>query len=158
MIKAFLNERRQNMVDETINIETLILLEEKEKLKEGYVSQPLDHSKLLISPEIEIQIGSNALFDEVLKTALSEISAILNEEIAKIDYIIEVSIEKDYEFPQWKDTVITIKTPIKDSKYIIKLWKVIEERVRKKINSINADIEEINKISYHLDIAIEILE
>jgi len=141
-----------------VGYETLMLVEEKEKLKEGYVHQPLDHSILLISPEIERQIGSNTLFDEVLRTALSEISTILNEEISKIGYIIEVSIEEDYEFPQWKDTVITIKVPIKDPMYIIQLWKTIEEKVRKKIESINADLEEINKINYHLDITIEILE
>lgn len=144
--------------DIIVGYETLMLAEEKEKLEEGYVRQPLDHSTLLVSSEIERQIGSNALFDEILKTALSEISTILNEEIGKIGYIIEVNIEEDYEFPQWKDTVITIKVPIKDYKYIIQLWKIIEERVRKKIESISADIEEINKISYHLDISIEILE
>lgn len=138
--------------------ETLMLAEEKEKLKEGYVRQPLDHVTLLVSPEIERQIGSNPLFDEILKTALSEISTILNEEIGKIGYIIEVNIEIDYEFPQWVDTVITIKVPIEDPKYIIQLWKLIEERIRKKIKSIRADPEEINKISYHLDTTVEILE
>lgn len=141
-----------------IGYETLMSAEEKEKLKEGYVRQPLDNSILLVGPEIERQIRSNTLSDEVLKTALSEISTILKEEIGKIDFLIEVNIEKDYEFPQWKDTVITIKVPIKDTKYIIQLWKIIEEKVRKKIELINADIEEINKISYHLDITIEILE
>ncbi len=141
-----------------VGYETLMLEEEKEKLKEGYVRQPLDHSTLLVSPEIERQIGSNPLFDEILKPALSEISTILNEEIGKIGYIIEVNIEVDYEFPQWVDTVITIKVPIEDPKYIIQLWKLIEERIRKKIKSIRADPEEINKISYHLDTAVEILE
>lgn len=141
-----------------VGYETLMLVEEKEKLKEGYVRQHLDHGILLISPEIERQIGSNTLFDEVLKTTLFEISTILNEEIGKIGYIIEVSIEEDYEFPQWRDTVITIKIPIKDPKYIIQLWKTIEEKVRKKIELISANIEEINKINRHLDITIEILE
>lgn len=138
--------------------EKLILKEEREKLKEGYVSQPLDHSTLLVSPEIERKIGSNPLFDEILKTVLSEVSIILNEEIGKIGYIIEVEIEPDYEFPQWIDNVITIKVPIEDPKYIIQLWKLIEEGIRKKIKLVDADQEEINKINYHLDTVVDILD
>lgn len=45
-----------------------------------------------------------------------------------------------------------------DPRYIAQLWKLIEERIRKKIKSIIADPEEINKISYHLYTAVEILE
>lgn len=68
------------------------------------------------------------------------------------------NIEEDYEFIQWRDTVITIKIPIKDAKYIIQLWKGLSENIRKKIKSIDADIEEIKKINHNLSIFIEILE
>lgn len=143
----------QIAIDVAKGYEKLMLLEEKEKIGKGYEYRSLDHSALLISPEIEKKIGSYPLFDEILKTALSEISTALNDEwLRKIGYIIEVSID------EWKDTVIEVKVPIEDPEYVIQLWKRIDERVRKKIRSINADIEEINNILYRLDTSFEILE
>lgn len=136
----------------------LMSLEEEEKLREGFTRESLDHGTLLITPEIKGKLESNALFGEILTVALSEINILLDKEIGKIGYIIEVGIVCDHEFPQWRDTVITIKVPIKDPKYILQLWNVIEEKVRKKIKSIDEDIEEINKISDNFEIDIEILE
>ncbi len=145
-------------IDKRCNDELLISLEEKEKLKEGYFNENLGHTTILLSREIKDRLRSNTLFFNVLDTAIYEISNILNRENDKMKYIIEVNIEEDYEFIQWRDTVITIKIPIKDTKYIIQLWKVLSENVRKKIKSIDADIEEIKKISHNLSIFIEILE
>ena len=146
-------------IHETIpGYEKLMLLEEKEKLKEGYIRQPLDHSTLLVSQEIERQIGSNRVFDEVLKTALSEISTILNEEWhGKIGYIIEVSIVQDYEYPDWRDTVITIKVPIKNPRYVVNLWYTVSDKVWKKVDSIKENVEEIKRIRDNTRIAFDIL-
>lgn len=135
-----------------------LLLEELEKVKEGYTPNSLGNGIYLISTEIKERLSSHGLFTDVMTIALSETISILDKEIGKGKYVIEVSIETDYEFPKWRYTVIAIKTSIKDSKYIIQLWKKIEEIVRKNIRSINADIEEINKINRDLDINIEILE
>jgi hypothetical protein len=122
------------------------------------LQEDMDHSVVLISPKIEKQAGINPLFDEILKTALSEIYTVLDEEFhGRIGYIIEIDLEKDYEFPEWVDTVITIKVPI-DISYVIPLYLKIEEMVRKKIKSIKANVKEIEKISYHLDTSVEILE
>lgn len=142
-----------------IGYENIMLREEKEKLKEGYISQSLYHNKLLISHEIEKKIGSNRVFDEVLKTALSEISTILNEEChGKIEFMVEVSIVQDYEYPDWKDTVIRIKVPFKDPKYVIQLWSKVSDRVWTKIGSIKENAEEIKRISDNTRISFRILE
>ncbi len=142
-----------------VGYENIMLREEEEKIKEGYISQPLNHSRLLISPEIEKKIGSNRVFDKVLKTASSEISTILNEEWhGKIEYMIEVSIIQDYENPDRKDTVIRIKVPFKDPKYIIQLWGKVSDKVWSKIGSIKENAEEIKRISDNTRISFRIIE
>lgn len=136
----------------------LRLSEEMDKANEGYIRCSLDNGTYLVSPEIKERLNSNGLFSEVLTTALSEIIYTVDTEIGKEKYIIEICIESDYEFPKWKYTLITIKTPITDSKYIIKIWKLLEKRVRKKIKNIYIDSEDINKISHNINLSIEILE
>lgn len=141
-----------------IGYENIMLREEKEKLKEGYISQSL-YRNILISHEIEKKIGSSRVFDEVLKTALSEISTILNEEWhGKIEFMIEVSIVQDYEYSDWKDTVIRIKVPFKDPKYVIQLWSKVSDRVWTKIGSIKENAEEIKRIIDNTRISFRILE
>ncbi len=142
-----------------IGYENIMLREEKEKLKGGYINQSLYHNKLLISHEIEKKIGSSRIFDKVLKTALSEISRLLNEEWhGKIEFMIEVSIVQDYEYPDWKDTVIRIKVPFKDPKYVIQLWSKVSDSVWTKIGSIKENAEEIKRISDNTRISFRILE
>lgn len=141
-----------------VDYRTLMLLEEKEKLKEGFIRESLDHSTLLVSPEIKEKLESNALFNKLMTIALSEISSLLDKEIGKIGYIIEVSIVQDYEYPDWRDTVIRIKVPIKDPKYIIQLWGKISDHVWTKIGSIKENAEEIKRISDNTRISFRILE
>lgn len=137
---------------------TLVIMEEREKLKEGYIWQSLDRSTFLISPEIKVKSESNILFGKVLNTALLELNILLDKEIGKIGYIIEVSIEKDYEIPQWEQIFISIKIPIQDPKYINQLWKKVSEKIWKKVYLIEEDIEKIKKISHDIVIVLEILE
>lgn len=72
------------MKDVIEGYEDRILLEEKEKVNKDYINQSLDHSVILISPEIDSHIGSNKTFEATIKTALSEITNALDEE-----YILE---------------------------------------------------------------------
>jgi hypothetical protein len=106
-----------------------------------------------ISPEIK-EMSNNVWFDKVLTTALSEISFLLNKEI----YQIKVKVEEDLEIPEWKETLILIRVPKRNPKDLIRLWKVVEERVRKKIDSIREENEEITKINENLAIFIEELD
>lgn len=147
----------EEMYGSIIDNMTLMSLEEEEKLREGFTRESLDHSTLLISPEIKERLGSNVLFGEVLTTALTEISSLLDKEIGRNGYIIEISVVQDYEYPDWRDNVITIKVPIKDPKYVIKLWSNISDKVWKKVGSIKEDAEEIKKISDNTRIAFDIL-
>lgn len=112
-----------------------------------------------ISLEIKELSESNALFNDVLTTALSEISFLLDKEMDKLNYQIKVKIEEDLEIPEWKETLISIKVPKRNPEDLIRLWKLVEERVRKKIESIkNENEEEINKINENLAIFIEELD
>ncbi len=139
--------------------EDRMLQEEKEKVEKNYISQSLDHSMVLINPEIEKQIKSNRAFENMIKTALSEIIDALNEEWkGQIGYIIEISIVRDYELPEWKDIEIDIKVPIDNPKYVLRLWDDISDRVWEKVASIKEDAEEIEKISDNTMIAFDILE
>src|SRR3990170_5537118 len=109
-----------------------------------------------VSPEITELSQSNALFNDVLITALSEISFLLDREMDKLNYQIKVKIAEDLEIPEWKETLISIKVPKRSPKDLIRLWKIVEERVRKKIESIKKENEEeINKINENLVIVIE---
>lgn len=109
-----------------------------------------------ISPEIKELSESNALFNDVLINALSEISFLLDKEMDKLNYQIQVKIEEDFEIPEWKETLILIRVPKRNPEDLIRLWKVVEERVRKKIDSIKKENEEeINKINENLVIVIE---
>ncbi len=148
------------MEDVIAGYEDRMLLEEKEKVeKKDYISQFLDHSMVLISPEIEKQIRSNKMFENVIKTALSEITDILNEEWhGQIDYIVEISIIQDYEYPNWKDMEIEIKVPIDNPKYVLQLWGNVSDRVWDKVASIKGDAEEIKRISDNTRIAFDVLE
>ncbi|CAG1005978.1 hypothetical protein METP3_03766 [Methanosarcinales archaeon] len=112
-----------------------------------------------ISPEIKELSESNALFNDVLITALSEISFLLDKEMDKLNYQIKVKIEEDLEIPEWKETLISIKVPKRNPEDLIRLWKLVEERVRKRIESIKKENEEeINKINENLAIFIEELD
>jgi len=74
----------------------------------------------------------------------------------KLNYQIKVKIAEDLEIPEWKETLISIKVPKRSPKDLIRLWKIVEERVRKKIESIKKENEEeINKINENLVIVIE---
>lgn len=142
----------------TIASNRIPILDVQEKIKEGFISESLDHSILLISPEIKEKLESDVLFDKILTVALSEISNYMDKEIGKIGYIIEVSIVQDYEYPDWRDNVITVKVPIKDDpEYIIRLWSTISDRVWRKIRSIKERKAEIEKISKNTRIAFDIL-
>ena len=142
-----------------VGYEDRMSLEEKEKVREGYISQSLDHNVILVSPEIEKQIETNKVFGKILETALSEITKKLDEEWhGKIGYVIEISVIQDYEFPDWRDNVIRIKVPINDPKYVLQLWDEVSDRVWDKIESIKENAEEIEKISDNTRIAFDILE
>lgn len=109
-----------------------------------------------IDSEIKELSQSNVLFNDVLTTALSEISFLLDKGMDKLNYQIKVKIEEDFEIPEWKETLISIKVPERNPKDLIRLWKLIEERVRKKIESIKKENEEeITKINENIVIVIE---
>jgi hypothetical protein len=142
-----------------VGYEDKMLIEEKEKIDKNYISQSLDHNIILISPEIDEQIKSNRAFETVIKTALSEIADILDKEFhGQIGYIIEIYIFQDFEFPDWRNNVIRIKVPIKNPKYILRLWDKISDRVWDKVTSIEENAEEIEKVEGNTRIAIDILE
>lgn len=112
-----------------------------------------------VSPEIKEISELDALFNDVLTTALSEISFLLDKETDKLNYQIKVKIEEDLEIPDWKETLISIKIPKRNPKDLIRLWKVVEKRVREKIELIKEENEEeINKINDNLVIVIDELE
>ena len=135
-----------------------MLLEEEEKISKGFIRESLDHSIILVSPDIKEKIESNASFNKLLITALTEISSLLDKEIGGIGYIIEVSVVQDYEYPDWRDNVITVKVPISDDpKYIIKLWKKVSRKVWEKVELIREDAEEIKRIRDNTRIAFDIL-
>lgn len=137
----------------------LILSEEKEMMREGYRPYSLDHGKILISPEIDILVDTNAAFDKLLSIALIEIVDFLDKEIGRIGYIIEVSMVQDCEYPDWIDNVIRVKIPIKDNpKYVLQLWDDVSDRVWDKISSITENAEEIERISDNTRISFRILE
>lgn len=135
-----------------------LLLEELEKVKEGYTPNSLGNGIYLISTGVKERLSSHGLFTDVLTIALSETVSILDKEIGKGKYVIEVSIVQDYEYPDWKDTVIRIKVPFKDPKYIIQLWGKVSDRVWAKIGSIKENAEEIKRISDNTRISFRILE
>jgi hypothetical protein len=142
-----------------MEVDTPMLLEEKEMRREGYKPYLLDHGKILISPEIDILVDTNAAFDKLLSTALNEIIDFLDKEIGRIDYIIEVSTIQDHEYPDWIDNVIKVKVPIKDNpKYVLQLWDDVSDRVWDKISSITENVEEIERISDNTRISFRILE
>lgn len=152
-------EEYVTMKDVIEGYEDRILLEEKEKVNKNYISQSLDHSTVLISSEIEKQIRSNRAFENVIKTVLSEITEILNEEWhGQIGYIIEISIAQDYENPNWKDTEIEIKVPIDNPEYVLQLWGRVSDRVWDKVALIKEDAKEIERISDNARIAFDVLE
>jgi hypothetical protein len=101
----------------------------------------------IISPEIKEQLRSNTIFVNILTTVLTEISSLLDKEIGRNGYIIEISAIHDYEYNDWRDNVIRIKVPIKDPKYVDQLWKIVNDNVWKKVGLIKEDAEEIKKIS-----------
>jgi hypothetical protein len=112
-----------------------------------------------VSPEIREISELNALFNDVLTISLSEISFLLDKEEDKLNYQINVKIEEDSEIPEWKETLISIKVQKRNPEDLIRLWGIVEERVRKKIESIKVkNEEEINKINENLAIVIEELD
>jgi hypothetical protein len=124
-----------------------------------YTSPIIANNFTEISPEIKELSESNALFNDVLTTALSEISLLLDKEMYKLNYQIKVKIEEDLEIPEWKETLISIKVPKRNPEDLVRLWKVVEERIRKKIESVKKENEEeINKINENLAIFIEELD
>lgn len=154
------------MIQEYIAMEDVIpgyedrMLEEKEKVEKiDYISQSLDHSMILISPEIKKQIESNRAFETVIETALSEITKSLDEEFrGQIGYIIELYVSRDYEIPEWINNVIRIKVPIDNPKYILQLWDKVSDRVWDKVASIEENAEEIEKVEDNTRIAFRVLE
>ena len=142
-----------------MEVDMPMLLEEKKMRIEGYKPYSLDHGKILISPEIDILVDTNAAFDKLLSIALNEIVDFLDKEIGRIGYIIEVSKVQDYEHPDWIDNVIRVKVPIKDNpKYVLQLWDDASDRVWDRISSITENVEEIERISDNTRISFRILE
>lgn len=120
------------------------------------IAPTVANNSVEVSPEIKEISESNALFNDVLTTALSEIGFLLDKEMDKLNYQIKVKIEEDLEIPKWKETLILIKVQERNPKDLIRLWGIVEERVRKKIESIKEENEEeINKINENLVIVIE---
>lgn len=136
-----------------------MLLEEKEKKEEDYISRYLDNNVILVNPEINKQTGLNKAFETVIETALSEITKVLDEEfLGKIGYLIEIYIFQDYENPDWRTNVIRIKVPINNPRYVLQLWDKVSDRVWDKIFSIEENAEEIEKVEDNTRIALDILE
>ncbi len=95
----------------------------------------------------------------MIETALSEITKTLGEEFREqIVYIIDVSIIQDYESPDWRDVVVTIKVPIKDPNYVVNLWYRVGSDFWKKLKSIKEYDEEMKRFSENFRISMEILE
>ncbi len=123
------------------------------------IAQTVANNFVEVSPEIKEKSELNALFNDVLTITLSEISFLLDKEEDKLKYQINVKIEDDLEIPEWKETLISIKVHGRNHEDLIRLWGIVEERVRKKIESIKVkNEEEITKINENLAIVIEELD
>ncbi len=139
--------------------ESKILQEEREKKTEYFLQYSFNHSKVLVSSEINEKVESNKAFEIMINTALSEIRDVLDEEFhGKIGYMIEIYVFQDYDDPSWRTNVIRIKVPINNPKYVLRLWDKVSDRVWDKVLSIKENAEEIRKIESNTRISFDILE
>lgn len=89
-------------------------------------------SKLKISQKIREIVNNIPEFDTILQTTFSEISFLLDKD--NINYQINVDVEEDKEFPEWKETVVSIKIANVNQEDIFQIWETIENQIQSRIN------------------------
>lgn len=89
-------------------------------------------SMLKISPDIREMANDNKHFNTILKTTFSEISFLLDKD--DVAYQINVDIKKDKEFPEWKETVVSIELSNGNQEEVFQIWETIENQIQGRIN------------------------
>ena len=98
-------------------------------------------SMLKISQKIRKMAHDMPDFNTILQTMFSEISFLLGKD--DIDYQINVDVEDDKEFPEWKETVVSIELFNRNQEEIFQIWETIENYIQSRIN--NMDNETIKE-------------
>ncbi|HJH30075.1 MAG TPA: hypothetical protein C5S51_10385 [Methanosarcinaceae archaeon] len=89
-------------------------------------------SMLKISRDIREMANDNKLFNTILQTTFSEISFLLDKD--DIVYQINVDVEEDKEFPEWKETVVSIEISNINQEEVFQIWETIENQIQCRIN------------------------
>ena len=105
-----------------------LLYPKKPRLRNDSASK----SKLKISQKIREIVNNIPEFDTILQTTFSEISFLLDKD--NINYQINVDVEEDKEFPEWKETVVSIKIANINQEEIFQIWETIENQIQSRIN------------------------
>ena len=105
-----------------------LLYPKKPRLRNDSASK----SKLKISQKIREIVNNIPEFDTILQTTFSEISFLLDKD--NINYQINVDVEEDKEFPEWKETVVSIKIANVNQEDIFQIWETIENQIQSRIN------------------------
>ena len=105
-----------------------MLYSKKSRLRNDNASK----SKLKICQKIREMVKNIPEFDTILQTTFSEISFLLDKD--NIDYQINVNVEEDKEFPEWKETVVSIKIANVNQEEIFQIWETIENQIQNEIN------------------------
>lgn len=114
-----------------------LLYPKKPRLRNDSASK----SKLKISQKIREIVNNIPEFDTILQTTFSEISFLLDKD--NINYQINVDVEEDKEFPEWKETVVSIKIANINQEEIFQIWETIENQIQSRINGMgNETIKE----------------
>ncbi|MDO9517760.1 MAG: hypothetical protein Q7J10_06885 [Methanosarcinaceae archaeon] len=100
----------------------------KSCLRDDCASKPV----FKISPMIREMANNIPEFNTVLTTTYSEISFLLDKD--DIDYQINVDVEEDKEFPEWKETVVSIKIANVNEDEILQIWETIENQIQSRID------------------------
>ena len=98
-------------------------------------------SKMEISQKILEMVNDIPDFDTLLQTTFSEISFLLDK--YDISYQINVDVEEDKEFPEWKETVVSIDIFNRNQEEVFQIWETIENHMQSKItHTDNENIKE----------------
>lgn len=89
-------------------------------------------SMLKISPDIREMAKDNKHFNTILQTTFSEISFLLDKD--DLVYQINVDVKEDIEFPEWKETVVSIEISNGNQEEVFQLWETIENQIQGRIN------------------------
>lgn len=81
------------------------------------------------------EMANDKHFAKVLITTFSEVSFLLDYE--NIDYEIAANVEEDKEFPEWKETVVSIRLFKVSQEKTFQIWQMVEDNIQSRINQMN---------------------